>query len=71
MSGLRSQVFLILCIRCMRSALLAQPVIVVWFVENLGVSVSAMFWLTSLGSACTVLAEIPSGYISDKLGRKY
>ena len=70
-SSLRCQLLLILVIRCMRMALIAQPVIVVWFVDHLQVSVSGMFWLTSLGSAFTVLAEIPSGYISDRLGRKH
>jgi MFS family permease len=55
----------------MRMALIAQPVIVVWFVDHLEVSVAGMYWLTSLGSAFAVLAEIPSGYISDRLGRKH
>ena len=70
-SELRVQLLLILAIRCMRMALIAQPVLVIWFVDHLGVSVAGMFWLTALGSGFAVLAEIPSGYISDQLGRKY
>lgn len=66
---LRRQLYLILALRCMRTASFAQPVLVVWFGE-LGLSPAGVLWLGSMYSALVILAELPSGLISDRLGRR-
>lgn len=67
--GLRRQLYLILALRCMRTASFAQPVLVVWF-SDVGLSPAGVLWLGSLYSALVILAELPSGLISDRLGRR-
>lgn len=66
---LRRQLYLILALRCMRTASFAQPVLVVWF-SDVGLSPAGVLWLGSLYSALVILAEVPSGLISDCLGRR-
>ena len=67
--ALRRQLFLILALRCLRTASFAQPVLVVWFAA-VGVSPAGVLWLSSAYSALVILAEVPSGVISDGLGRR-
>jgi MFS family permease len=67
--SLRRQLYLILALRCMRTASFAQPVLVVWF-GVVGLSPGGVLWLGSLYSALVILAEVPSGLISDRLGRR-
>ena len=67
--GLRRQLYLILALRCMRTASFAQPVLVVWF-SDVGLSPAGVLWLGSLYSALVILAELPSGLLSDRLGRR-
>ena len=67
--ALRRQLFLILALRCLRTASFAQPVLVVWFAA-VGVSPAGVLWLSSAYSALVNLATVPSGVISDGLGRR-
>jgi len=66
---LRRQLYLILALRCLRTASFAQPVLVVWFAD-VGLSPAGVLWLGSFYSALVILAEVPSGLISDRLGRR-
>ena len=66
---LRRQLYLILALRCLRTASFAQPVLVVWFAE-VGLTAAQVLWLGSFYSALVILAEVPSGLISDRLGRR-
>ncbi|HWQ60019.1 MAG TPA: MFS transporter [Candidatus Fimivivens sp.] len=56
-------------IRTVRSFLLIIPVIVLFFREN-GLSLREVFILQSLFSVSAVVLEVPTGYLSDRFGRK-
>lgn len=58
----------ILAVRCLRTANFAQPVLVVWY-TRVGVSAAGVLWLASFYSTAVILAELPSGVVSDTLGR--
>lgn len=80
-SLLRRQLTLLLLIRCLRTAHLAQPILVPYYSSPRGVasgrsrggcdlSPSSVLWLGSFYSALVTLAEMPSGLASDHLGRR-
>lgn len=56
-------------IRAIRSFILIIPVIVLFFQEN-GLSVREIFLLQALFSAAVIVFEIPTGYLSDRFGRR-
>lgn len=66
---LHSNVWKLYCIRALRSFMLAIPIIVIFFQEN-GLSTSQVFLLQSLFSLAAISMEIPTGYLSDRFGRK-
>mmetsp|Transcript_18118 Transcript_18118/g.45067 ORF Transcript_18118/g.45067 Transcript_18118/m.45067 type:complete len:555 (-) Transcript_18118:286-1950(-) len=68
---LQKQISLLALIRCLRTAQLAPPPIVVPFYQNsCHLEPSAILWLGSWYSALAAVCEMPSGVISDVLGRK-
>eukprot|EP00534_Pseudo-nitzschia_fraudulenta_P017826 CAMPEP_0201261230 /NCGR_PEP_ID=MMETSP0853-20130426/5425_1 /ASSEMBLY_ACC=CAM_ASM_000640 /TAXON_ID=183588 /ORGANISM="Pseudo-nitzschia fraudulenta, Strain WWA7" /LENGTH=542 /DNA_ID=CAMNT_0047564121 /DNA_START=259 /DNA_END=1887 /DNA_ORIENTATION=- len=70
-SSLQKQLSLLVLIRCLRTAQLAPPPIVVPFYQNsCHLEPSAILWLGSWYSALVAACEFPSGVLSDVLGRK-
>ena len=70
--SLRKQLLLLTFIRCLRTALLAPPPILVPFYQNsCALESSAILWLGSWYSALAAICEMPSGVISDILGRRF
>lgn len=68
---MRRQLILLLLIRCVRTAHLAQPILVPYYSSSsVGLSAHSVLWLGSLYSFFVIVAEMPSGYASDKLGRR-
>lgn len=68
---LQKQLSLLALIRCLRTAHLAPPPIVVPYYQNsCQLEPSAILWLGSWYSAIAAVCEMPSGVISDVLGRK-
>lgn len=55
--------------RVMSNALIAMPVIVLFFQQN-GLSQTEIFVLQSIFAVTAVLFEIPSGYFADRFGRR-
>lgn len=55
--------------RAMNSAIIAMPVIVLFFREN-GLSQSEIFMLQSVFAITAVIFEVPSGYFADRFGRR-
>eukprot|EP00741_Cyanophora_paradoxa_P017302 tig00020961_g16712.t1 len=66
----KRNVKLIPFIRCLRMALIAQGVIVYYWQNEIGCSVREVLLLQTLSSVWVVLLEVPSGYLSDRIGRK-
>lgn len=56
-------------IKAMNSFMLVMPVIVLFFQEN-GLSIAEVFILQSLFSISVIVLEIPTGYLSDRFGRR-
>jgi len=56
-------------IRIARSFMLIIPVIVLFFQEN-GLTLKEIFILQALFSVAVVILEVPTGYLSDRFGRK-
>eukprot|EP01065_Artemidia_motanka_P009996 TRINITY_DN15216_c0_g1_i1.p1 TRINITY_DN15216_c0_g1~~TRINITY_DN15216_c0_g1_i1.p1 ORF type:complete len:444 (+),score=141.41 TRINITY_DN15216_c0_g1_i1:71-1333(+) len=56
-------------LRAARVAVPAQPLFVGWL-RDTGTSISGVFWLTTVYSLTVVAAEVPSGRISDRCGRR-
>ncbi len=56
-------------IRVMRGFMIIMPVIVLFFQDN-GLSMREVFLLQSLFSVAVIALEIPSGYLSDRFGRR-
>ncbi len=56
-------------IRSIRSFMLIIPVIVLFFQEN-GLTLSQVFLLQSLFSIAVIAFEVPTGYLSDRFGRR-
>ena len=70
-SSLQKQLSLLVLIRCLRTAQLAPPPIVVPFYQNsCHLEASSILWLGSWYSALAAICEMPSGLLSDVLGRK-
>jgi MFS family permease len=59
----------ITAIRMMRGFMVIMPVIVLFFQDN-GLSMSEVFLLQSLFSVAVIVLEVPSGYLSDRFGRR-
>ncbi|MFZ1626540.1 MAG: MFS transporter [Candidatus Moraniibacteriota bacterium] len=59
----------IMSIRAIRSFMLIIPVIVLFFQEN-GLTLSQVFLLQSLFSLAVIVFEVPTGYLSDRFGRR-
>eukprot|EP00537_Pseudo-nitzschia_pungens_P014016 CAMPEP_0172384822 /NCGR_PEP_ID=MMETSP1061-20121228/2554_1 /TAXON_ID=37318 /ORGANISM="Pseudo-nitzschia pungens, Strain cf. pungens" /LENGTH=616 /DNA_ID=CAMNT_0013113603 /DNA_START=433 /DNA_END=2283 /DNA_ORIENTATION=- len=57
-------------VRCLRAAHLAQPLLVPYYSQSLGLPPTGVLWLGSLYSALVTVAELPSGILSDRWGRK-
>jgi len=68
--ALKRQLRLLVVIRCLRAANLAQPLLVPYYSRSLGLKPTGVLWLGSLYSAMVTVAELPSGILSDRLGRK-
>lgn len=69
--SLQRQLSLLALIRCLRTAHLAPPPIVVPFYQNsCHLEASTILWLGSWYSALAAICEMPSGLLSDVLGRK-
>mmetsp|Transcript_21858 Transcript_21858/g.36186 ORF Transcript_21858/g.36186 Transcript_21858/m.36186 type:complete len:449 (+) Transcript_21858:91-1437(+) len=56
-------------IRSLRTALIGQSVTVLYW-SDLGISIPEIFFLQMWSSALIVVLEIPSGYMSDHMGRR-
>ncbi|VEU44398.1 unnamed protein product [Pseudo-nitzschia multistriata] len=69
-TALNGQLRLLLLVRCLRAAHLAQPLLVPYYSRTLGLEPTRVLWLGSLYSTLVTLAELPSGIASDRLGRK-
>lgn len=68
---LQQQLILLVCIRCLRTAHLAPPPIVIPYYQNkLSLTPSSILWLGSWYSAWVGLLEMPSGILSDTWGRQ-
>lgn len=59
----------IAALRMIRSFMLIIPVIVLFFQEN-GLTLSQVFLLQSLFSIAVIAFEVPTGYLSDRFGRR-
>lgn len=69
--SLQKQLSLLVLIRCLRTAQLAPPPIVIPFYQNsCQLELSTILWLGSWYSALAAICEMPSGILSDVLGRK-
>lgn len=69
--SLQKQLSLLAWIRCLRTAQLAPPPIVVPFYQNsCHLEASKILWLGSWYSALAAICEMPSGLLSDVLGRR-
>lgn len=69
--SLQKQLSLLALIRCLRTAQLAPPPIVVPFYQNsCYLEASKILWLGSWYSALAAICEMPSGLLSDVLGRR-
>lgn len=64
-----SNIWKIAALRTVRSFMLIIPVIVLFFQEN-GLNLSEVFLLQSLFSLALLLFEVPTGYLSDRFGRR-
>ncbi|TXH01779.1 MAG: MFS transporter [Candidatus Moraniibacteriota bacterium] len=64
-----SNIWKIAALRALRSFMLIIPVLVLFLQEN-GLSLSEVFLLQSLFSVALLLFEIPTGYLSDRFGRR-
>ena len=62
--------FALYCVSFFRSQMLLLPVLFLFYQEN-GLTVSDYFFFQGLMTLCTILLEIPIGYISDKISSKY
>lgn len=69
-SELRYNIPKLYILQAIRWFLLIIPVLVLFYREN-GLSMSEVFLLQTAFSAVIVVAEIPSGYFSDVVGRRY
>jgi MFS family permease len=67
--SLEGNIWKIALIRMVRSFMLIMPVIVLFFQEN-GLSVQDIFVLQAIFSVAVIVLEVPTGYISDRFGRK-
>ncbi|OEU06616.1 hypothetical protein FRACYDRAFT_254166 [Fragilariopsis cylindrus CCMP1102] len=67
---LKQQLKLLLIVRCLRSAHLAQPLLVPYYSQSLQLQPPSILWLGSFYSALVTIAELPSGFISDHIGRR-
>eukprot|EP00002_Diphylleia_rotans_P036233 TRINITY_DN7966_c0_g1_i3.p1 TRINITY_DN7966_c0_g1~~TRINITY_DN7966_c0_g1_i3.p1 ORF type:complete len:373 (+),score=72.37 TRINITY_DN7966_c0_g1_i3:88-1206(+) len=61
---------LIEMIRCIRMALFGLPVLVLMWKQDYGLSSKQILGLQTIQSTITIVMEIPSGYISDHMGRR-
>ena len=65
----RNNLWKLAAIRALRSFMLIIPIIVLFFQEN-GLTVQEVFLLQSLFSLAVILLEVPTGYLSDRFGRR-
>lgn len=56
--------------RALRSALFVMPVIVLFFQQN-GLSQTEIFVLQSAFAVAALIMEVPSGYVADRVGRRF
>ncbi len=68
-NSLQSNITKIYSITFFRMFLIIMPVIIPFY-HSLNLSMKQIFELQAIFSVATVLFEIPSGYLSDLLGRK-
>ncbi len=66
---LQSNIWKLYLIKGLRSFMLIIPIIVLFFQAN-GLTVGQIFLLQSLFSFSVIVLEVPTGYFSDKFGRK-
>eukprot|EP00755_Sulcionema_specki_P026596 Sspe_Gene.86000::Locus_56737_Transcript_1_1_Confidence_1.000_Length_2320::g.86000::m.86000 len=66
---LAKQMRLVLLMRCLRSAIPAHAVMVMWY-QECDVSQRHIMWFTSFASVILFVAEVPSGWVADRFGRR-
>lgn len=67
--GMRSNIWKLYIIKAVGSFSLLMPVITLFFMEN-GLNMRDIFILQALFSMSVITLEVPTGYFSDKIGRK-
>ncbi|MDZ4341444.1 MAG: MFS transporter [Candidatus Binatia bacterium] len=67
--GVRGNIWKMYAIAAVNDAMFLIPVIVPFFREN-GLTIGDVFWLQGIFALAIVVLEIPSGYLSDRWGRK-
>lgn len=65
---MRTQLNLLLAIKALQGFLLVMPIIVIYW-QDLGLSLTEIFWLQVVFSVMIVVSEVPSGYLADRFGR--
>jgi len=68
--ALRRNIWLLEVVRSARMALVAIPVIVLFWTEDCGIDALGVFMLQVIFALTVTLIEVPSGYVSDRLGRR-
>lgn len=68
--ALRRNLLLLDTVRSLRMALVAIPVVVLFWTESCGVGPFGVFMLQVVFSLTVTVLEVPSGYLSDRLGRR-
>jgi MFS family permease len=67
---LQANIWKLYIIQACRWFLLLMPVLVLFYQEN-GLSLQDVFIIQAFYSVCVILFEIPSGYMGDRVGRKW
>jgi len=68
-ASLERNIYLLFALKAAKWFMLFMPVVVLFFMDN-GLSVEEVMWTQAAYSLSVALFEMPSGYFSDKLGRR-